>query len=170
MKRKSFLVLMAMFLMLPIVAVGLTSCIEQVKDEGMSEEELARLRAEQERARLEAEAKDRFLNEHAQFDFDKYNIRPDAAEVLRFKAEYMSGRPGVGVEVQGHCDERGSLQYNIALGDRRAHAAANFVESLGVDPSRMTPVTYGEERPLDPGQNEEAWALNRRAQFVIVSE
>ena len=170
MKRKSFLVLLAMFLILPFVAVGLTSCIEQVKDEGMSEEELARLRAEQEKARIEAEAKDRFVNENALFDFDKYNIRPDAAEVLRFKAEYMTNHAGVGVEVQGHCDERGSLQYNIALGDRRAHSAANFVESLGVDASRMAAVTYGEERPLDPGHDEAAWQLNRRAQFVIVSE
>ncbi|MEW5724878.1 MAG: OmpA family protein [Thermodesulfobacteriota bacterium] len=165
MTRKTMILLVAALLVIPLLSLGLTSCAKKEEAAAVPvDEEAAR------KAKIEAELRERFLNEHALFDFDRYDIRPDTADVLRFKAEYMSGHPSVGVEVQGHCDERGSLQYNIALGDRRAHAAANFVESLGIDPGRMAPVTYGEEVPLDPGHDEAAWARNRRAQFVITSE
>lgn len=164
--------------------------------EGMSEDEAAKKAAEEEAARMareeaerqkkqqEAEeaarmaemkkaqeaAREQFLNDNAHFDFDKYNIRPDAEVVLRAKAEYLTANPNVVTEVQGHCDERGTEAYNMALGDRRAKAAKNFLESLGISGTRMTTVSYGEEMPIDPGHNEEAWAKNRRAQFVIVSE
>ena len=178
MKRNGLIFLLVALLVLPVFAVSLTSCAKEVKKEtGLSDEEKARLEAErrareeaERRAREEAAAKDTFLNEHALFDFDKYNIRPDAEQVLRFKGDYLASHGGVTVEVQGHCDERGTEAYNMALGDRRAKAAANFLEDLGVVGSRMTTVSYGEERPLDTGNNEDAWQKNRRAQFVIISE
>ena len=111
-----------------------------------------------------------FLNEHARFDFDKYFIRVDAAKILRAKAEYLKASAKVTVEIQGHADERGTVDYNLALGDRRAHAAASFLISLGISADRIETVTYGEEKPFDPGHNQSAWAKNRRAQFVIISE
>lgn len=115
-------------------------------------------------------AKDSFLNEHVHFDFDRYNIRPDGAAVIQSKAAFMTQFPSVTAEIQGHTDERGTEAYNMALGDRRARAAFNYTTSLGIDGSRLTTVSYGKERPLDPGHNEEAWARNRRAQFVVTSK
>ncbi len=73
---------------------------------------------------------------------------------------------GVDIRIEGHCDERGSDEYNLALGERRAQAAMNYLATLGVPASRMSTISYGEEKPLDPGHNEEAWAKNRRAEFV----
>lgn len=108
-----------------------------------------------------------FLNELVHFDFDKYNIRPDAAEVLKRKADWLKENPDVAVIIEGHCDERGTEAYNLALGDRRANSAKKFLASLGVDEKRLEAISYGKERPLDPRHNEEAWAKNRRAQFVI---
>jgi len=108
-----------------------------------------------------------FLNEMVHFDFDKYNIRPDAAGVLKGKAAWLKENPDASVIIEGHCDDRGTAQYNLALGERRATASKNFLVRLGVSASRMETISYGEERPLDPGNNEAAWAKNRRAQFVI---
>lgn len=115
-------------------------------------------------------AKASFLIDHALFDYDKYNIRADAEQILRGKAEYMKANPDIRVEIQGHCDERGTVDYNLALGDRRAHAAASFLMSLGINADRIETVTYGEEKPIAKDHNETAWAKNRRAQFMIISE
>ncbi len=111
-----------------------------------------------------------FLGDHVYFDFDRYNIRQDAAAVIQAKAAFMTQYPGLRAEIQGHCDERGTEVYNMALGDRRARATYNYITSLGIDGGRLSTVSYGEERPLDPGHNEAAWARNRRAQFVITAE
>ncbi|MBW1710350.1 MAG: peptidoglycan-associated lipoprotein Pal [Deltaproteobacteria bacterium] len=110
-----------------------------------------------------------FLNQHVHFDFDKYTIKTNAEIVLRAKADYMKKNPKIAIEIQGHCDERGTLDYNLALGDRRANAAAKYLMSLGISQSRIETISYGEERPLNPGHNEDAWAENRRAQFLIIS-
>lgn len=139
---------------------------DREKREAMERSSIARAQVE----RSVKMAKTSFLNDHAQFDFDKYNIRPDAADILRAKAIFMSQNPNMVVEIQGHCDERGTNDYNLALGDRRAHAAAKFMESLGISRDRMSTISYGEEQPLDAGHYEDAWAKNRRAQFQIVTE
>ncbi len=102
------------------------------------------------------------------FDFDKAVIRPDAREVLKQNAEYLLANPGVRIRIEGHCDERGTTEYNLALGERRAKAAYQYLMDLGIDPNRMTIISYGEEMPLDPRHNEEAWAKNRRAEFVEI--
>ena len=142
-------------------------------------EELARQRALEEQRLKEEQAlaaakkkammgeKDRFLNEHIYFDFDKYNLRSDAQSVLKAKAAYMKKNPKIKVRIEGHCDERGTNEYNLALGDRRANSAKEFLVNLGIGESRLTTISYGEERPADPGQNEAAWARNRRAEFII---
>ena len=114
--------------------------------------------------------KSAFLGDHVYFDYDRYDIRPDGAAIIQAKAAFMQQYSGVRSEIQGHCDERGTEVYNMALGDRRARAAYNYITSLGIEGGRLTTVSYGKERPLDSGHHEAAWARNRRAQFVIVSE
>ena len=101
------------------------------------------------------------------FDFDKYNLKPDAQMILKRKADFLRKNANAKVIIEGHCDERGSTEYNLALGDRRANSAKTFLVNLGIAESRLTTISYGEERPLDPAHNNAAWAKNRRAQFVI---
>jgi peptidoglycan-associated lipoprotein len=105
--------------------------------------------------------------ENIRFDFDKSFIREDAKPVLAAVADYLKKNPGAKLLVEGHCDERGTSEYNMALGDRRATAAMKYLSALGVEKNRLSTISYGEERPLDPGHNEEAWAKNRRAVFVL---
>jgi peptidoglycan-associated lipoprotein len=111
-----------------------------------------------------------FLGDHVYFDFDRYDIRSDGAAIIQAKAAFLQQYPSVQAEIQGHCDERGTEVYNMALGDRRARATYNYITSLGIAGNRLTTVSYGKERPLDPGSSEAAWARNRRAQFVVLSE
>lgn len=101
------------------------------------------------------------------FEFDSFGLTPKAKKVLADKAAYLKAHPAVKVLIEGHCDERGTAEYNLALGERRARAALDYLVFLGIDPKRLTSVSYGEERPVDPGHNEEAWAKNRRAHFVV---
>lgn len=101
------------------------------------------------------------------FDFDKSLLTPTAQEILKGNAEYLKANPSVVAQIEGHCDERGTNEYNMALGNRRAVSAEKFMRSLGIDAKRMSTVSYGEELPLDAGHNEAAWARNRRAHFKI---
>ncbi len=100
------------------------------------------------------------------FDFDKSFIREDAKPVLQDVADYLKRTPNAGVLIEGHCDERGTAEYNLALGERRAESAKSYLLSLGVKAGALSTVSFGEEKPLDPGHNEDAWAKNRRAHFV----
>jgi peptidoglycan-associated lipoprotein len=113
-------------------------------------------------------ALNRFLNEYVHFDFDSAVLRPDTQSVLRDKAQFLQRYPDVqNVIIEGHCDERGTNAYNMALGARRAESVKQFMVNLGLASNRFETISYGEERPLDPGRNEEAWARNRRAAFVL---
>jgi len=100
------------------------------------------------------------------FDFDKYNIRPGDAEILKQDFEWFKMNAGKKLKVEGHCDERGTVEYNLVLGQKRADATKNYLINLGVDTKLLETVSYGKERPLDPGHNEAAWAKNRRAHLV----
>ncbi len=104
------------------------------------------------------------------FDFDKYDLKPDARDRLAKNAKFMRDYPSVQVAIEGHCDERGTNEYNIALGDRRANAAADYIGSLGINGSRMRTVSYGEEAPTCRESSEACWAENRRARFVITAK
>ena len=101
------------------------------------------------------------------FDFDNYSIRPDAREILQANANYLLKNRVSSVIIEGHCDERGTAEYNMALGERRAQETKKYLVNLGVNESIMKTISYGAERPLDPESNEEAWAKNRRAHFVV---
>ena len=102
------------------------------------------------------------------FDTDRYNIDGEDAAALRRQAEYMLQYPSSTATVEGHADERGTRDYNLALGERRATAAMNYLVSLGVPQNRLRVVSYGEERPTATGQNESAWARNRRSVTVMI--
>jgi peptidoglycan-associated lipoprotein len=104
------------------------------------------------------------------FDFDKYDIRPDAAETLKKIGEYMLKNTDIKILIEGHCDERGTREYNLVLGEQRALSARKYLVVMGVSPKRMYTVSYGEDMPADTGHNEEAWAKNRRCEFKIEVE
>lgn len=106
--------------------------------------------------------------ERVHFDFDSYLLTPEAREILVKNAEALTEGPQVKVRIAGHCDERGSDDYNLALSDRRARAALEYLVSLGVPRERLSVIGYGKERPLAPGHDEEAWAQNRRDEFEVV--
>jgi len=107
------------------------------------------------------------MQEDIYFDFDKSTLTPAAQDNLLRKAEWLRANPDATVTIEGNCDERGTNEYNLALGDRRAEAAKAFLVDLGIDAARITTISYGEERPVDPRHNEEAWAKNRRDHFVV---
>jgi peptidoglycan-associated lipoprotein len=104
------------------------------------------------------------------FDFDKYDLRADAVRTLGDNAARIREYSQFKVRVEGHCDERGTVEYNLALGEKRARAARDYLVSLGIPARRFSVISYGKERPIDPGHNEEAWSLNRRAEFIFLAE
>jgi peptidoglycan-associated lipoprotein len=101
------------------------------------------------------------------FDYDRYSLSPEAQSTLQFNADLLNRSTQANVQVEGHCDERGTAEYNLALGERRARSAVDYLVSLGVAPNRLSAVSYGSELPVDPGHNEAAWAKNRRAYFRV---
>ena len=100
------------------------------------------------------------------FDFDSSNIRPEFVNVLRAHAEYLLANPGLRMTLEGHADERGTREYNLALGERRALMVKRFMMAEGINPAQVSEISYGEERPVDPGQGEVAWSRNRRVEIV----
>jgi peptidoglycan-associated lipoprotein len=102
------------------------------------------------------------------FDFDQYNVDSADMATLQNQAQWMQRNPAVRVTLEGHADERGTRDYNIALGERRANAAKNYLASLGIDPSRISVISYGKERPAELGSTEAAYAKNRRAVTVVI--
>jgi peptidoglycan-associated lipoprotein len=104
------------------------------------------------------------------FDFDRFTIRDDMKSILEKDALWLKGNTGVNVQIQGYCDERGSDEYNVALGERRAQSIREYLINYGISQSRISTISYGEERPVDPGHTEEAWAKNRRGELVITKK
>lgn len=101
------------------------------------------------------------------FDFDKYNLKPEAQEALKKAAPAYLKYTDYKLVIEGHCDERGTVEYNLALGEKRANEAAKFLVDMGIAKDRIKTISYGKEMPLDKGHNEEAWAKNRRAHFLL---
>lgn len=184
--RKKLLVNLAMVLVIPgfLFTVSCakktirddTSLAQQAEDEAAAEkakqEELTRQQAiEEQRLQEEAErvaaARNMFLNEDIFFEFDSAVLLAEAQGILKKKAEWLINNSDDTATIEGHCDERGTNEYNLALGERRAESAKTFLMDLGIAGSRLNCISYGEERPVDPGHNEEAWAKNRRGHFTI---
>lgn len=101
------------------------------------------------------------------FAFDDYTLSYEAQQNLSATADYLKNNPSAVVQIEGHCDERGSVEYNLALGQKRAQSVKDYLVDLGVDSSRMPTMSYGEERPVASGHDEDAWGQNRRAEFVL---
>lgn len=121
-------------------------------------------RAEAERTRLRG-----IITEMVYFDYDRSNIRADAEAALQRKVPVLRANPGVRLRISGHADERGSVEYNLALGLRRANAVRDYLAGFGIDASRVTTETFGEDRPIDRGTTEAAYQRNRRAEFTITA-
>jgi peptidoglycan-associated lipoprotein len=101
------------------------------------------------------------------FEFDKFSLTSQARNILNSNAEWLRNNPNVTVQIEGHCDERGTLEYNQVLGENRTFSTKKYLVTLGIDPDRLYTISYGETMPVDSRHNEEAWAKNRRAQFKI---
>lgn len=103
------------------------------------------------------------------FAYDSYSLTSEARASLKSNADWLKANPNGRVQIEGHCDERGTNEYNMALGDRRANAVRGYLTKMGVEKSRIDTISYGEERPSDVGHDEAAWSRNRRAVFVVLS-
>ncbi len=101
------------------------------------------------------------------FSFDQYDLSPEAREILKNLADWLLEHSDFEITIEGHCDDRGTIAYNLALGERRAESAKAYLANLGVANARITTISYGEELPVDPGQNEAAWIKNRRDHFIV---
>lgn len=153
--------------------------IEAMRQDSIARAEAARAAAEAEAARVaaaEAAAAEAAMREARTtleamvfFDYDESSLRSDAESLLRQKAEILRNSPAVRIRIEGHADERGSTEYNIALGQARAEAVRQFFISFGLDASRFNMTSFGEERPLAQGSSEASWARNRRAEFVLTA-
>jgi peptidoglycan-associated lipoprotein len=177
--RKRFWVVLALLLVIPGLMLTASCAKKQVPSSavtpspegGVVSDEDAQARDLEEQQlreqRAAAAARERFENQDIHFDFDKSTLTPAAQAILRDKSAYLMANANVSVIIEGHCDERGTNEYNMALGDRRASSAKNFLVDLGIASGRLTTISYGEEKPIDPASNEAAWTKNRRAHFVI---
>jgi peptidoglycan-associated lipoprotein len=134
-----------------------------VRDAGVVTEELPRNLTE-----LNRMAHERGWIRDAFFAFDAFTLDADAQDALTMSASWLRANPQYGLRIEGHTDERGTEQYNLALGERRAHTAREYLVRLGIDSNRISTVSYGEERPFAIGSNEAAWAQNRRAHLVLI--
>jgi peptidoglycan-associated lipoprotein len=126
------------------------------------------VRAREARLAETAAARD-ILEERVHFDYDRATLRPDAEQRLMRKLAVLRANPEVRLRIEGHADERGSIEYNVALGQRRAEAARDWLVGFGIAPNRLETVSWGEDRPLVRASNEEAWAMNRRNEFRIIA-
>jgi len=135
-----------------------------LEEEELSDEKLSEEMTEQ----RTVSAKSIFENEDVYFEFDSIRLGPEAQEILTRKAAWLQANPTAKITIEGHCDNRGTTEYNLALGEGRAQSASAFLVDLGIDSSRLNTISYGEERPIDRAQTEEGWARNRRAHFVII--
>ena len=141
---------------------------EMQAEEDLRQTQMAEQAAkEEDMERAKMAAMQMFMNEDVYFDFDSSALADMAKDVLARKAEFLRMAQDASVIIEGHCDERGTSAYNIALGDRRAESAKAFLLDLGIDANQLTTISYGEERPVDTGMKEESWAKNRRAHFVV---
>jgi len=135
--------------------------VEIPKDEMVREEDMAI-------QEMSAEEKAQDIFQDVLFEYDKYDIRAEARPVLDSVASFLNDEKDLNIAIEGHCDERGTNEYNLALGEKRAKATKNYLVSLGTSPERITVVTYGEEKQLCTDRNETCWQQNRRAHFIVL--
>jgi peptidoglycan-associated lipoprotein len=147
--------------------LGAEEAERQAKARAKGAEMQAKAREKRVAAQRLADAIKTFESEHIYFAFDKYDLLHYAQVILKDKAAWLRANASYSVWIEGHCDERGTSEYNLALGERRADAAMKFLGALGISKDRIKTISYGEERPADLAHNEQAWAKNRRAEFKL---
>jgi peptidoglycan-associated lipoprotein len=166
---------------LVFIAFGMaifTGCAEKstvVKDEAVQEQKADTAKGQavatpvdqEQSTKVEAAATVAVDIRDINFDFDQSNIRPDAREIMKANADIFLKKGAAKITIEGYCDERGTAEYNMALGERRAQEAKKYLVNLGVKASQIKTISYGEERPLDAGHDENAWTKNRRDHFVV---
>jgi len=140
---------------------------QRLREQRLEEQRRKEEAAQREEALVAAAAKKMFETEDIYFDFDSSVLKTEAQDGLKRNAQWLKNNPKASVIIEGHCDERGTNAYNLALGDRRAESAKAFLVDLGISAASLTTISYGEERPVKKGHVEDAWVLNRRAHFVI---
>ncbi|HVO67554.1 MAG TPA: peptidoglycan-associated lipoprotein Pal [Syntrophales bacterium] len=179
--KRNFKIIMMIGLVLCFSIMFMTGCAKKstVKEQGVSAEEKAgkaeaapqkegEMKAgEAEATQEKVSAKEEITFKDIRFEFDKFNLKPEARDVLKQLADWLTKNKNYNVLIEGNCDERGTTEYNLALGERRAKEAMKYLVELGIDDKRIKTISYGKEKPLDPGHNEEAWAKNRRDHFVV---
>lgn len=187
--RKGVLIKIALLLVVPGLLLTTSCGKKQIQPEepmvSQADEDAARLAAEeaarqkqlqeqgladaarQEALRQAEEAREAFLADDVYFEYDSATLTSNAMDLIKVKALWLQANQMAKVLIEGHCDERGSNEYNLALGDRRAESVRTFLVNLGISPSRLSTVSYGEERPVDSGKSEAAYAKNRRAHLVL---
>jgi len=147
---------------------------EEAKIEKLKELEMAKKREAEAKMNEEKAWQERRIAkveaESIYFDFDKSFIKLEYRAVLQAKAEFLKDNSNIHIRIEGNCDERGTNEYNLALGERRANSAAKFLSSLGISPDRIEAISYGEERPLALGHGRGAWAQNRRDDFTVIAK
>ena len=151
---------------------GISACSkkDQNQETGMTQnDQVEQPKADTSAADAAAAAKAAFTAEDIHFDFDSSAITPEAAEILKKKAQFLADNATANVNVEGHCDERGTEEYNRSLGERRALAVREEVALGGIDPKRVYTISFGEDRPAVDGHNEQAWAKNRRGEFILLT-
>ena len=142
--------------------------LAEAERERLARERAERERLDRERVERETAGAREVLTEIVFFEYDSDEIGGEAEDKLRLKAAVLTANPNVRLRIEGHADQRGSTEYNLALGQRRAEAVRAFLANYGIDPDRFTTVSFGKERPLIEGEDEEAWARNRRAEFAVI--
>ena len=140
---------------------------DMLAERAMVAEEQARQAAALQEAEMAQMAEAAFVNEDIHFAFDSFLLDAEAERILGDKAAWLQDNADASVQIEGHCDERGTSAYNLALGERRANAVQQYLMVLGIAADRLSTISYGEEQPLAPGHDEAAWSRNRRAHFVI---
>jgi peptidoglycan-associated lipoprotein len=170
---KKNIIWVGMFIVVVFALTIFTGCAEKkaVVTEGTVQEEAAPAQSaattKEQSAKVEPAATAETAVKDIFFEFDKSNISPDAREILKTNADFLLKNGNSKVVIEGHCDERGTAEYNMALGQRRAQETKNYLVNLGIKEPRIKTISYGEERPFDPGHDEDAWAKNRRAHFAV---
>lgn len=149
----------------PTTSVTDRSLSDQSARRGITEEELARL--ERERLLREQEGRLGTLANDVYFDYDSYAINASELPKINAVGDYLKQNREIRIVAEGHCDERGTVEYNLSLGQKRAEAVKAYLVKMGIDGSRVKTISFGKEVPVDPGHAEEAWARNRRAHFKI---
>ena len=166
MRKMMRLALLASLACVVMLAAGCPQPVAPVTDpigEGTTDYQLPTLSGEALRAA------DELTNAKIYFEYDKFDIKPESQRLLARKAELLKLYPQIKVSIQGHCDERGTEEYNLALGERRARAAQEFLVYSGVSPTQMEMISYGKLRPAVSGTTENAWAQNRRDEFIVLN-